>query len=79
MPTGWSADGRLLYVYRFGKIPAKVFQIEPVNGERKPWKELVPSDAAGIDTIRGVELSSDGKSYVYGYVRTLSDLYLVEG
>jgi hypothetical protein len=56
-----------------------VVQIELSTGQRKPWKELVPSDSAGIDTIRGVELSADGKSYVYGYVRTLSDLYLVEG
>jgi eukaryotic-like serine/threonine-protein kinase len=79
VPTGWSADGRLLYVYRFGAIPAKVVQIELSTGQRKPWKELVPSDSAGIDTIRGVELSADGKTYVYGYVRTLSDLYLVEG
>jgi eukaryotic-like serine/threonine-protein kinase len=79
VPTGWSADGRLLYVYRFGKIPAKVFQLNLSTGERKPWKELVPSDDAGIDTIRGLELASDGNSYVYGYVRTLSDLYLVGG
>jgi eukaryotic-like serine/threonine-protein kinase len=79
VPTGWSGDGRLLYVYRFGAIPAKVFQIDLSTGQRKPWKELVPSESAGIDTIRGVELSADGKSYVYGYVRTLSDLYLVEG
>jgi len=79
IPIGWSRDGRLLYVYRFGEIPAKVFQLDLSAGLRKPWKELVPSDSAGIDTIRGVELSSDATSYVYGYVRTLSDLYLVDG
>ena len=78
VPTGWSGDGKLLYVYRFGEIPAIVFQINIASGERKPWKQLVPADAAGIDTIRGIELASDGKSYVYGYIRTLSDLYLVE-
>jgi len=77
--TGWSADGRRLYVYRFGEIPAKVVQIDLTTGARTPWKELVPSDAAGIDTIRGVEIAPDAKSYVYGYIRTLSDLYLVEG
>ena len=27
-PTGWSADGRSLYVFRFGEIPAKVFELE---------------------------------------------------
>ncbi|HEX8814466.1 MAG TPA: WD40 repeat domain-containing serine/threonine protein kinase [Terriglobales bacterium] len=78
IPTGWSADGKL-YAYRFGEIPAKVFTLNPSTGERKPWKELTPSDAAGIDTIRGVEITPDGRSYLYGYIRTLSDLYVVEG
>jgi hypothetical protein len=40
---------------------------------------LVPADAAGIDTISGVMMTPDGKAYVYSYVRTLCDLYLVEG
>src|SRR5437899_726884 len=37
------------------------------------------ADAAGIDTIRGITISADAKAYVYGYIRSLSDLYLVEG
>jgi serine/threonine protein kinase/Tol biopolymer transport system component len=78
-PTGWSADGRSLYVFRFGQIPAKVFELELSTGKRKLWKELVPADAAGIDTIRGVAITRDARAYVYGYIRTLSDLYLVEG
>jgi serine/threonine protein kinase/Tol biopolymer transport system component len=79
VPTGWSADGRSIYVFRFGEIPARVFQLELSSGHRKLWKELVPADAAGIDTIRGINITPDARSYVYGYIRTLSDLYLVEG
>jgi Tol biopolymer transport system component/predicted Ser/Thr protein kinase len=78
-PTGWSPDGRILYVFRFGEIPAKVIQIDLSTRQRKTWKELVPADAAGIDTIRGITIAPDAKAYVYGYIRTLSDLYLVEG
>ncbi|MFZ0285076.1 MAG: hypothetical protein WAL32_07580, partial [Terriglobales bacterium] len=78
-PTGWSADGHSLYVFRFGEIPAKIYELEWSSGKRKLWKELVPADAAGIDTIRGVTISRDSKAYIYGYIRTLSDLYLVEG
>jgi Tol biopolymer transport system component len=78
-PTGFSADGRFLYVFRFGEIPAKVFELELSTGKRKLWKQLVPADAAGIDTIRGITITPDAKAYVYGYIRTLSDLYLVEG
>jgi eukaryotic-like serine/threonine-protein kinase len=79
VPTGFSADGRSLYVFRFGEIPAKVFELELSTGRRKLWKELVPADAAGIDTIRGITITPDATAYVYGYIRTLSDLYLVEG
>jgi len=79
IPTGWSGDGKSLYVFRFGEIPAKVSEVEISSGKRKLWKELVPADAAGIDTIRGITITPDARAYVYGYIRTLSDLYLVEG
>jgi eukaryotic-like serine/threonine-protein kinase len=78
-PTGWSDDGRFLYLFRFGEIPAKVVELELSTGKRKLWKELVPADAAGIDTIRAITITPDAKAYVYGYIRTLSDLYVVEG
>jgi len=78
-PVGWSGDGRSLYLFRFGEIPAKVFELELSTGKRKLWKDLVPADAAGIDTIRGITITPDARSYVYGYIRTLSDLYVVEG
>jgi Tol biopolymer transport system component/predicted Ser/Thr protein kinase len=78
-PTGWSADGHFLYVYAYREIPASVTEVDIATGQRKPWKDLEPADSAGIDAIRGILLSRDAKSYVYGYVRTLSDLYMVEG
>jgi hypothetical protein len=33
---------------------------------------------SGIETI-GILFTGDGKTYVYGYHRTVSDLYLVTG
>jgi eukaryotic-like serine/threonine-protein kinase len=78
-PTGWSDDGRFLYLFRFGEIPSKVVELELSTGKRKLWKELVPADAAGIDTIRAITITPDAKAYVYGYIRTLSDLYVVDG
>jgi hypothetical protein len=66
-------------MYRFGEIPARVFELELSTGHRKLWKELVPSDSAGIDNIRRIQIADGGKAYVYGYIRTLSDLYMVEG
>jgi hypothetical protein len=49
------------------------------GGKRKLWKELLPADVAGIDTIRDLTITLNATAYVYGYIRTLSDLYLVEG
>ena len=41
--------------------------------------ELTPSDPAGVASIGQVRLTPDGKSCVYSFKRTLSELYLVEG
>src|SRR5579863_8221978 len=79
VPTAWSADGRSLYVIRRGRIPSDVYQVDLASGKRALWKSVEPADAAGIDSISRVLISGDGKSYVFNYVRTLSDLYLVQG
>ena len=42
-------------------------------------QQLMPGDPAGVETIGPILLTPDGKTCVYGYHRTLSDLYLVEG
>jgi dipeptidyl aminopeptidase/acylaminoacyl peptidase len=78
-PINWSADGRALYIYQPGELPAKVFRLDLATGKKELWKELMPSDHAGVALIGPILMSSDGKSYVYGYHRALSDLYLVEG
>ena len=78
-PAGWSGDGRFLYVFRRRDIPAKVSKLDVATGKRELWKELMPADGAGIIDIAPVIPTPDGQSYVYGYSRTLSDLYVVEG
>jgi len=77
--TAWSSDGRSLFVMARGQVPAQVFRVDVSNGQRTFWKTVEPADAAGIDTIGRLVMSADNKSYVYAYVRILSDLYLVEG
>jgi Tol biopolymer transport system component len=78
-PLAWSADNHALYTYRPGEIPARVYRLELASGQRSVSKELVPIDPAGIETIGPILITPDGKTYAYGYHRTLSDLYLVEG
>jgi serine/threonine protein kinase/Tol biopolymer transport system component len=77
--TGWTADEHSLFVLARGEVPAQVYRVDLATGQRTFWKSMEPADSAGIDTIGRVMLSADDKSYVYSYVRTLSDLYLVEG
>jgi Tol biopolymer transport system component len=79
VPTGWTADEHSLFVLARGEVPAQVYRVDLNTGQRTFWKSMEPADSAGIDTIGRVMLSADDKSYVYSYVRTLSDLYLVEG
>jgi dipeptidyl aminopeptidase/acylaminoacyl peptidase len=75
----WSADGRLLYVFRRTELPVRLYRVDPATGRKELWKEIGPPDTAGVTGIGHFMLTADGASYVYNYVRTLSDLYLVEG
>jgi eukaryotic-like serine/threonine-protein kinase len=78
-PIEWSADSKSLYVYRPGEFPAKVSQLDLTTGKRTLWRSLAPADPAGVSQIGPIVMTPDGASYIYGYHRTLSDLYLVEG
>jgi Tol biopolymer transport system component len=78
-PIRWSADGRLLYVYRPGELPARIARLEVATGRKEPWKELIPSDPAGVVSIRPPLITPDGSVCVYSYSRFLSELFLVEG
>jgi eukaryotic-like serine/threonine-protein kinase len=78
-PIEWSADGKSLFVYRPGEFPAKVNQLDLNSGKRTLWRTLAPADPAGVSQIGPIVMTPDGASYIYGYHRTLSDLYLVEG
>ena len=49
------------------------------TGEKKLWKELIPPDPAGVTSVSPVVVTLDRKFYVYSYVRSLADLYVVEG
>jgi Tol biopolymer transport system component len=77
--TGWSADGRFLHVYRRRDIPGRLYRLDVSNGKRELMREVMPADGSGIVDIAPIISTADGASYVYGFQRTLSDLYLVEG
>jgi eukaryotic-like serine/threonine-protein kinase len=79
LPIAWSADGHSIFVYRPAELPTKVDRIELATGRRTLWKELRPSDPAGVEFLGPILMTADEKTYVYGYRRLLTDLYVVEG
>jgi eukaryotic-like serine/threonine-protein kinase len=78
-PVAWSADGRSLWLFRRGEVPAHVFQLDIATGRRHLWKTLVPPDTAGVYSIIGLRVTPAGHAYFYSYARLLSQLYLVRG
>jgi serine/threonine protein kinase len=78
-PITFSTDGRSLYVYQPGELPARVDRLDVQTGKRTVWKQLMPSDPAGVETIGPILMTPDAKTCVFGYHRMLADLYLVEG
>jgi Tol biopolymer transport system component len=76
---GFSSDGRFLYLSQGGEVPRRVYRFEIATGRKEPWKELIPADSAGLNTVNNPVVTPDGKAYAYSYFRVLSYLQLVEG
>lgn len=76
---GWTEDGKGVFVFSQGHLPAKAFRIDLATGKREPWREILPVDPAGVVTIAPLLFTPDGRSYVYSYPRILSQLYVSEG
>ena len=79
VPLNWTADGKALFITRPGERPAKITRLDITTGQRSVWKELMPLDNAGVQNIGPIRITPDGRTYVYGFQRRLSDLYVVEG
>ena len=61
------------------KIPVAVSRVDLATGHREPFKDIVPADPSGAQSVPIIRFSADGKSYAYSLGRMLSDLYVVDG
>jgi hypothetical protein len=77
-PVTWSADGKALFVAGPSNVPHRVYRVDLATGRRELWKELRPSQAAGI-RLSQVSLTPDGRSFLHMYSGLLSNLYVAEG
>jgi Tol biopolymer transport system component len=78
-PFRFTSDGRTLFFFVRGEIPAKVYRYDLGSGRKEFWRELTPADQAGLNSITRVVVTPDGTTYAYSYLRILSYLQLVEG
>jgi DNA-binding beta-propeller fold protein YncE len=79
IPIQWSADAASLLLYRPTSLPAQVYRVTLATGARELWKEFAPADRAGVYKIAPVAVTPDANAYAYNGMRTLSDLYVVDG
>jgi hypothetical protein len=77
----FTADGRSLFFRSINvrEIPARVWRLDMGTGRREPWKDLSPGDPAGITSLSPSAISEDGQTVLFGYGRSLANLYLADG
>jgi eukaryotic-like serine/threonine-protein kinase len=76
----WHANGKEIWLLNAATKPPVIERLEIASGRRQRWREILVSDPAGLapDWNR-VLVTPDGRGYVYGYQRQLSDLFVVQG
>jgi hypothetical protein len=76
-PLQWM-KGNALLVGQRGETSCPVWKLDLQTGARTPWKTVAPADVAGVTGVSCPRLAADEQHYAFGYVRDLSDLFLVE-
>ncbi|HKB72603.1 MAG TPA: protein kinase [Thermoanaerobaculia bacterium] len=78
-PVEWTPDGRSIYAFESGSIPARIVKIDVSTGARTPFENLFPASIPTVISIRNPLLTPDGRGYAFGYSSaSSSDLYVVD-
>jgi Tol biopolymer transport system component len=75
-PVDWDQDGAHAFVVQKSDAEATIYRVDMASGKRQVWKQIRPSDPAGILSIRGFFVTSSGSAYTYSATRGLSSLYV---
>jgi hypothetical protein len=79
-PVGWVHDGLLiLRSPSTGSPLGEIYRIDPGTGRQHPWRNILPTDRAGIMALQSFRVTPDGRSQAYSWHRALSNLYVVDG
>ena len=72
-------DGGGAYVRRDDGLVTQVFLVDVATGKRTLLRELMPPNQAGSAGVDLLQITPDGKHYVFGYTQQLSELYQAKG
>ncbi|MBP8297254.1 MAG: toll/interleukin-1 receptor domain-containing protein [Burkholderiales bacterium] len=78
--VGWIDAG--LLVMRFADPTAprgEVYLLEPGTGQRRSWANLVPRENTGLMWMSRFVATPDGRTQVFTWHRSLSNLYVADG
>jgi Tol biopolymer transport system component len=78
-PSRFAADGHTLYVLEPSNYPWKVYRYDVVTHRKEFWRDLSPTDLAGLNSVSRIAMTRDTSAYAYSYLRVLSYLQLVDG
>jgi Tol biopolymer transport system component len=77
--VNWSGDGKYLFTYTRGEVPARIYRVDIASGKRELFKVTSSPDLAGVEDVTNLHITRDGRSYAYTCPTILSDLYVVHG
>ena len=78
LPLHWENEDQILLIGNRGETSCPTFRLDLKTGTRTPWRSFSPVDTAGVVASSCPLMSADEQHYVFGYTRSLSDLFLVE-
>ena len=79
VPAGFSADGRFLTAFAVGEVPARRMRVDLAKGTVASLPPILRQNGVGVRAVYKMLLTSDGRSSVYGFRRTQSNLLIVSG
>ena len=80
-PIRWAADGKWLFAQHLDSrhsALAEVLKLNVATGEIVHWATIAP-DPVGVNSITGIVIAADERSYAYSYRRVMSELYIATG
>jgi eukaryotic-like serine/threonine-protein kinase len=77
--VGWPGDRARIYVAAWNGPNARIDALDLTSHRRTTIREIAVADPAGMMMVPDLYLSADASSYIYGFSRMLSTLYVVTG